>query len=346
MNIRKPTDYTAMFAALDALMAAQLPQMELYCEIGRVVSGRVEKGAAVAASEYLQATYPAAEGFSPRNVRRMRAFYATYEESPEIMRLAMSLGWTQNVAILEWGSSNEERAWYIRAVLHFGWKKARLLDAVESQAWQHSSLDEQMVSCYTEEKEVTQESESDEKDTLCVSRQYLPQSDGRVCDEGLGQGGWVGVAIPYRISGHQPGGDRQPGLSSGAAQAIRAQNRLRRSRGAAAYETGLRRIRSADRHGQRDPAEYAAHLRRRFCWKAAPPDGLHQAAPRCGYSEAYSEAYCEESKVYGIIRGKGFECEICAATCCINSAEDTISTYRIEYLITKSISGMQRSCRD
>ena len=63
MNIRKPTDYTAMFAALDALMAAQLPQMELYCEIGRVVSGRAEKGAAVAASEYLQAAYPTAEGF-------------------------------------------------------------------------------------------------------------------------------------------------------------------------------------------------------------------------------------------------------------------------------------------
>ena len=55
MNIRKPTDYTAMFAALDTLMAAQLPQMELYCEIGRLVSGRAEKGAAVAASEYLQA---------------------------------------------------------------------------------------------------------------------------------------------------------------------------------------------------------------------------------------------------------------------------------------------------
>ena len=72
MNIRKPTDYTAMFAALDTLMAAQLPQMELYCEIGWLVS-RAEKGAAVAASEYLQAAYPAAEGFSPRNLRRMRA---------------------------------------------------------------------------------------------------------------------------------------------------------------------------------------------------------------------------------------------------------------------------------
>ena len=28
MNIRMPTDYTTMFAALDALMAAQLPQMD------------------------------------------------------------------------------------------------------------------------------------------------------------------------------------------------------------------------------------------------------------------------------------------------------------------------------
>ena len=81
MNIRKPTDYSTLFSELDKLMATQLPQMELYCEIGRVVSGRSEKGAAVAASEYLQDTYPAAEGFSPRNLRRMRAFYAAYEKS-------------------------------------------------------------------------------------------------------------------------------------------------------------------------------------------------------------------------------------------------------------------------
>ena len=174
MNIRKPTDYTTLFAALDAAVAAQLPQMELYCEMGRVVSGRGEKGAAVAASEYLQAAYPTAEGFSPRNLRRMRAFYAAYEKTPEIMRLAMNLGWTQNVAILEGCGSNEERAWYIQAVLRFGWKKAKLLEAIESQTWLYSSLDEQMISCYTEEKEVTQESESDEKDTLCVSRQDFP----------------------------------------------------------------------------------------------------------------------------------------------------------------------------
>ena len=76
---------------------------------------------------------------------RMRVFYAAYEESPEIIRLAMSLGWTRNVAILEGCGSNEDRSWYIRAVLCFGWKKGKLLEAIESQAWLHSSLDEMCI---------------------------------------------------------------------------------------------------------------------------------------------------------------------------------------------------------
>ena len=174
MNIRKPTDYSILFSELDRLMAEQLSQMELYCEIGRVVSGRSEKGAAVAASEYLQAAYPTADGFSPRNVRRMRAFYAAYEKTPEIMRLAMHLGWTQNVAILEGCGSSEERAWYVRAALRFGWKKTKLLESIKTQAWRNSTLDEQAISCYTGEKEISQESESDDENTFCVLGQYLP----------------------------------------------------------------------------------------------------------------------------------------------------------------------------
>ena len=82
MNIRKPTDYSAMYAALDRLMTAALPQVELYFEIGRAVSTRAERGAAVAASEYLQTAYPQAAGFSPRNLRRMREFYRTYGNAP------------------------------------------------------------------------------------------------------------------------------------------------------------------------------------------------------------------------------------------------------------------------
>ena len=65
MNVRKPTDYSAMYRTLDQLMAAGLPQTELYFEIGRAVCSRPEKGAAVMAAEYLQANYPACKGVSP-----------------------------------------------------------------------------------------------------------------------------------------------------------------------------------------------------------------------------------------------------------------------------------------
>ena len=101
MNIRKPSDYSSLYSALDVLMGSDLAEMELYCEIGRAVCGRTEKGAAVMAAEYLQSRYPERKGFSPRNLRRMRLFYLTYGNTPDRLEKALKLAWTQNVTILE-----------------------------------------------------------------------------------------------------------------------------------------------------------------------------------------------------------------------------------------------------
>ena len=101
MNIRKNIDYSEMYEELDMLMARQLPQMELYCEIGKAVCRRTEKGAAVMASEYLDKRYPDEKGFSPRSLRRMRDFYRTYENQPVLLPRAMKLRWIQNVMIME-----------------------------------------------------------------------------------------------------------------------------------------------------------------------------------------------------------------------------------------------------
>ena len=219
MNIRKPTDYTAMFTTLDTLMAAQLPQMELYCEIGRLVSGRSEKGAAVAVSEYLQAAYPAAEGFSPRNLRRMRDFYRMYGDTPELLAEAMRLNWTHNVVIMEAGLTMDERCWYIRKAAESGLSKKELLRMIASSAHLEIALGENEDTCYTVENDEFSEKNQYEEYPVYLPRQHLPQPHGRVRDEGLGEEGWAGVTIPYRIGSHQPGGDRQSGLSSGAAQA-------------------------------------------------------------------------------------------------------------------------------
>lgn len=151
MNARKDVDYSDMFAALDALLETNLPQMERYYEIGRLVSDRPEKGAAVAAAEYLQSAFPETPGFSPRSLRRMREFYRIYENAPEIMSEAMALGWTQNIVIFEANLTLQERLWYIRATLRFGWSKSMLIQQIAAAA--HLSLDLSEEMCYTKKND-------------------------------------------------------------------------------------------------------------------------------------------------------------------------------------------------
>lgn len=279
MNIRKPIDYSSMYVALDRLMVEELPQVELYFEIGRAVCARTEEGAAVAASEYLQGAYPETVGFSPRNLRRMREFFRIYENIPELRRLAMKISWTQNVVILEAELTMEERAWYLRAAEQFSWSKKELADQIRASAHLESALDDAEGMCYTEREETVQECEKqDDKDTFCVSWKYLQKPNGRVCDERLGEKGGIEAGIPHRISGYQPGGDRQSCVSSRPAEAGPAWDRVYWQSGPPAPKQRLRPVRSADRDGPGKSARYVPHLRRRFRWEDAPPDGVHREA--------------------------------------------------------------------
>ncbi|MGM9659511.1 MAG: DUF1016 N-terminal domain-containing protein [Faecousia sp.] len=135
MNIRKNIDYSGMHEMLDKLMAQQLPQIELYCEIGKIVSQRAEKGAAVEAAAYLSNRYPNIQGFSPRNLRRMRDFYRTYENHPAMLAVAMHVGWTQNVVIMEAELPMELREWYLKATSQFGWTKVELIEKIKDNVY-------------------------------------------------------------------------------------------------------------------------------------------------------------------------------------------------------------------
>ena len=109
MNVRKAVDYGTMHRELTAILAQNLPQMDEVYAIGKAISQRPEKGAAVAAAEFLQANFPDRTGFSPRNVRRMRDFYKTYENDQTLPRLAMKIGWTLNVVIMETEQTSVQR---------------------------------------------------------------------------------------------------------------------------------------------------------------------------------------------------------------------------------------------
>ena len=282
MNIRKAVDYSTMFATLESVMKADLPQMELYCEIGKAVCAHSEKGAAVAAAEFIKEQYPDMTGFSPRNVRRMRDFWQLYSGTPELLGEALHLNWTQNIVIMEAELPAEERRWYIRQATARNLSKAELLRMIEDSAYLESVLDEKVDVWYNEGNDEISERTQYEEDPVYLSRQYLPQPHGRVRDEGLGKKGGTGIAISYRISGYQSGGDRQPSLSSGTAQAGRARDLLRRPCCTAVDKSGLRRIRSPDRHGPGQSPGYVPHLRRRLCRKDVPPDGSHRSSRQCG----------------------------------------------------------------
>lgn len=133
MNIRKNIDYSEMFESLDKLIAQELPQMVMYCEIRKAVSRSTEKGAAVAA-EYLSQQNPDVQGFSPRNLCRMRFFYHIYEDHPSVLVAAMQVGWTPNVVIMEADLSMGLREWYLKATSQFGWSKLEFIEKIATDA--------------------------------------------------------------------------------------------------------------------------------------------------------------------------------------------------------------------
>ena len=282
MNIRKAVDYSAMFAALGFVMDADLPQMELYCEIGKIVCARSEKGAAVAAAEFLKEQYPDLAGFSPRNVRRMRDFWQLYGGMPELLCEALHLNWTQNMVIMEAELAAEERYWYIQQAAAQNLSKSELLQMITDSAYLESVLDEKVDVWYNESNDEISKRTQYEEDPVYLPWKYLPQPHGRVRDEGLDTKGRVDVAVSYRISSYQPGRDWQPGLSSGTAQTGRARDLLQRPCRTTVNKSGLRRIRSPDRHGSGQPPGYVPHLRRRLCRKDVPPDGPHRSSRQCG----------------------------------------------------------------
>ena len=146
--------------------------MELYCEIGKIVCARSEKGAAVAAADFLREQYPDMTGFSPRNVRRMRDFWQLYSDMPELLDEAFLLNWTQNVVIMEAELTMEERRWYIQQAAAKDLSKSELLRIIEDSAHLGSVLDEKANVWYNEANDKILERTQYEEDPVYLSRQY------------------------------------------------------------------------------------------------------------------------------------------------------------------------------
>ena len=148
MNVRKPVDYSTMYRELTASLTQNLLQMDEVYAIGKAISQRPEKGAAVAAAEFLQAKFPDRTGFSPRNVRRMRDFYRTYENDQTLLRLAMKIGWTLNVVIMEAELTRAQRISCLQRAADERLSKKKLLEIILNGAFAEKPIDEPDKICY------------------------------------------------------------------------------------------------------------------------------------------------------------------------------------------------------
>lgn len=132
----------------------------------------------------------------------MRYFYRMYGDTPELLAAAMRLNWTQNVVIMEAGLTMDERCWYIRKAAERGVSKTELLRMIERAEHSEIALGENEDTCYNVENDEFSEKNRYEEYPVYLPRQHLPQPNGGVRDEGLGEEGRACFTVPYRVGGH------------------------------------------------------------------------------------------------------------------------------------------------
>ncbi len=167
-----PAGYTTLLADLKArVRAAQLRAVVsvnrelilLYWDIGRIiVAAQTTKGygkqVVERLAEDLRKAFPKMDGFSPRNVWRMRAFYLAWTEKshkykqpvenldskilPQLVaeldghnlpQPVAEIPWGHNVLLLEKIPSPILRLWYAHKAIEHGWSRAVLTHHIETQ---------------------------------------------------------------------------------------------------------------------------------------------------------------------------------------------------------------------
>jgi predicted nuclease of restriction endonuclease-like (RecB) superfamily len=115
----------------------------LYWRIGRDILLRQERehwGAKVIdrlASD-LKRAFPEMKGFSPRNLKYMRAFAEAWPEEEFVQQVAAQIPWFHNCVLLEKLQQKDERIWYAGATIQHGWSRNVLVHQIETQLHKRS----------------------------------------------------------------------------------------------------------------------------------------------------------------------------------------------------------------
>lgn len=103
----------------NAIRAINTELIKLYWNIGEYISKKIEKsewGDSVVTelAKFIQLNEPEIKGFSDKNIWRMKQFYDTYKDLPNLSTLTREISWSHNLAIFSRSKTNEEREFYLK----------------------------------------------------------------------------------------------------------------------------------------------------------------------------------------------------------------------------------------
>ena len=127
-------------AQVRAVTAVNRELVLLYWGIGREILTRQQHegwGTKVIdqLAKDLRHEFPSMQGFSPRNLKYMRAFAAAWPEEPIVQQPAAQLPWFHNCVLLDKVKDAGERLWYAQAAIEHGWSRNILVMQIESDLY-------------------------------------------------------------------------------------------------------------------------------------------------------------------------------------------------------------------
>jgi predicted nuclease of restriction endonuclease-like (RecB) superfamily len=124
---------------LRVVLTANAAMSLLYWDIGRMILDRQDRagwGAKVIdrLAADLHEAFPDMKGFSPRNLKYMRAFAAAWPERSFVQQAAAQIPWFHNCLLLDRVADAATRAWYIDATIREGWSRNILALQIHGRA--------------------------------------------------------------------------------------------------------------------------------------------------------------------------------------------------------------------
>jgi predicted nuclease of restriction endonuclease-like (RecB) superfamily len=125
-------------AQVRAVVAVNRELVLLYWGLGkRILAAQSDQGWGTKVIERLSRdlahAFPDMKGFSPRNLKYMRAFAAAWPDEPIVQQVVAQIPWGHNVVLLDRLKTPEERLWYARQTTQYGWSRSVLAIQIETR---------------------------------------------------------------------------------------------------------------------------------------------------------------------------------------------------------------------